>query len=234
MSIKSAIEKIKKKERDSKIPQEIKDFIIDFFKELVIKSPEFIKGDKGDNGKNGLNGKDYILTSKDKQEIASKIEIPTVEKVIEKTEVIKEQPIITNKITNYIKEVAKYETAEQIIEKINTLTEKQEISTIKGLGMHLANLKNSIRELGKNKGGGGGGGGLGNIQHETKTVNTSTTSIQTNYPIAGGGYAILGAYYQGQFIVRGEHYTVGADRKTLTLNFTVPNNNTKIDIVYIR
>ena len=44
------------------------------------------------------NGKDYVLTADDKKEIASKIKVPIVEKVIEKIEVIKEQPIVKNSI----------------------------------------------------------------------------------------------------------------------------------------
>jgi hypothetical protein len=45
---------------------------------------------KGVHYSDGENGKDYILTSKDKREIASVIEVPIVEKIVEKTEVIKE------------------------------------------------------------------------------------------------------------------------------------------------
>lgn len=37
-----------------------------------------------------IKGENYILTEKDKKDIAKKIEVPVVEKVIEKTEVIKE------------------------------------------------------------------------------------------------------------------------------------------------
>lgn len=81
----------------------------------------------------GKDGKNYVLTSKDKKEIASKIEVPIVEKVIERTEVIKEQPIITNEI----KEVAVSDTGEQIIGKINTTPiDKEEylidVSHVKG------------------------------------------------------------------------------------------------------
>jgi hypothetical protein len=48
------------------------------------------KGDKGD---------DYVLTDEDRADIASKIEVPVVEKVIEKTtEVIREQPIVKTEI----------------------------------------------------------------------------------------------------------------------------------------
>src|SRR3990167_6009363 len=50
----------------------------------------------------GEDGKDYVLTDLDLQEIASRIKVPIVEKKEIRTEVIKEQPIITNEI----KEVA--------------------------------------------------------------------------------------------------------------------------------
>lgn len=46
-------------------------------------------------GPPGNDGKDYILTETDKQEIAEKIKVPTVEKVVEKTEVIREVPVVT-------------------------------------------------------------------------------------------------------------------------------------------
>lgn len=70
---------------------------------------------KGDDGRDGVDGKDYILTAQDKKEIASKITVPVVEKVIEKTVVrevpgetiIREIPIVTNEI----KEVATLDDA---------------------------------------------------------------------------------------------------------------------------
>jgi hypothetical protein len=48
---------------------------------------------KGTHYNDGIDGKDYVLTSKDKREIASSIEVPIIEKVIERTEVIKEVPV---------------------------------------------------------------------------------------------------------------------------------------------
>jgi len=76
------------------------------------------------------NGKDYILTDEDKKEIAKKIKVPIVEKIIEKTETIKEQPIITNEV----KEVAVAETAEQIVQKLQAIKQAWlELSQIKGL-----------------------------------------------------------------------------------------------------
>lgn len=111
----------------------------------------------------------------------------------------------------------------QIIEKLNTLKNVLEPDVIKGFWDVINRLQTNI----KNK---QSGGGMGNVQHESKSVSAGTTSVATNYGIAGGGFAIW-AYYQGQLIMRGVHYTVAG--KTLTLTFT-PDNNTTIDIIYIR
>jgi len=62
----------------------------------------------------GVDGKDYILNDADKQEIADSITVPVVEKIIEKTEVIREQPIVTNEI----KEVAVTDAPKKIKEKL--------------------------------------------------------------------------------------------------------------------
>lgn len=70
--------------------------LTDYVKSIVPK-----KGDKGDS---------YVLSEKDKQEIAQSVNVPVVEKVVEtiveKTEVIREVPIVTNQVTNEIREVA--------------------------------------------------------------------------------------------------------------------------------
>lgn len=121
------------------------------------------------------------------------------------------------------------DTAQQIADKLNTTEQTVEKKVIIGLEDELKGIKKVIREKG---GGSGGGGGMGNIQHESKAVSSATTTVSTTYPIAGGGFAIWG-FYQGQMIVRGTHYTVGTDRKTLTLTFT-PQDSTSIDLIYIR
>lgn len=92
-----------------------KEELIKIVKPLI---PEPKKGDKGDN---------YIITEKDKKEIAKSIKVPVVEKVIEKQ--IIEKPIITE----IVKEVAKYEDAEIIADKLSRV-EKQwlSIEAIKG------------------------------------------------------------------------------------------------------
>ncbi len=121
-----------------------------------------VKGDKGDapteeellkiiqplipNIPEVIHGEDYVLTDEDKQEIASKIEVPVVEKVIEKTEVIKEQPIVTHEVTNEIKEVAITDTGEEMVIKINALEIEPEkqigVEHIKGLEKRLKGIEN--------------------------------------------------------------------------------------------
>jgi len=108
---------------------------------------------------------------------------------------------------------------EEIIEPIASEIESRLLKFVKD------NLK-------KIKGGGKGGGGMGNFQHETKSVSSGSTSVITTYPVSGNGFAIWG-FYQGQNIVRGTHYSVGGDNKTLTLLFT-PVDSTFIDLIYIR
>lgn len=101
-----------------------KDYVLEFDKEEL-------RGEKGDNGEDGIDGEDYILTEQDKKEIAQSIKVPVVEKVIEKTEVIRETPIVTNEI----KEVAKYESPESLRDKLETLTDDSRLdaSAIKNL-----------------------------------------------------------------------------------------------------
>jgi len=139
---------------------EMEDKLDNLIAGVVIKAE--LRGEKGDTpvkGKDYFDGQDYILTAEDKQEIASKIRVPVVEKVIEKTEVIKEQPI--EKIVKETIEVAKYEEAEKIVDKINTLPEEPDKQIdIK----HIKGWKKLIEEMiGKSKtvfvGGAGTGGG---------------------------------------------------------------------------
>jgi hypothetical protein len=159
-----------------------------------------IKGDKGDKPVAGVdypipeNGNDYVLTEADKREIASKIKIPIVEKVIEKTEVIKEQPIVTNEI----KEVAIKDTPEQIKEKL--LEVGIAIDDIEDLRKELDDLKKkwTSRPM-------FGGGGfnysamnLHIVDEETPTgdvngVNTEFTLANTPSPVTS-----LKVYKDGQ------------------------------------
>ena len=78
---------------------------------------------KGVDYFDGVDGKDYILTDNDKKDIALEVEVPIFEKIIEKTEIIKEQPIITNQIVKEIK--TEFDTTE-IDKKIEELEKKLE------------------------------------------------------------------------------------------------------------
>ena len=189
------------------------------------------KGDKGDKGIRGEMGETYNLTDKDKKEIAGKIKVPIVkEKIIEKTEIIKEQPIITEKITNEIKEVAKYEEPEQIRNKLELLKDDERLdrSAIKGLENL---LEERIKKIPRTIMRGGGGGAANAWAHETFNVNSSTTTITLANPIGAGTLAIF-ADYNGQMIWRGTHYTVDTSGTILTLTFT-PEDNTKIHVAYM-
>lgn len=101
---------------------------------------------KGDPGK---DGNDYILTEEDKKEIASNIEVPIVEKVIEKTETIVEKP----SITQIVKEVAVADTAKQIAKKINTLDGEIDFAVLKNVPESVEQLSvdNIIKEIKKQK-----------------------------------------------------------------------------------
>lgn len=122
------------------------------------------------------------------------------------------------------------DTPLQIAEKLNMTKESININVIKGLEERFSSSIRTIKEKTV------GGGGMGNIQHEIFNVSASTTTITTAYPIAGGGFAIFGAFYQGQQIHRGTHYTVGSNRRTIAIVAAALalENNTQITIVYMR
>jgi hypothetical protein len=81
------------KGKDYFTPQEAQMFlkyVIDTVYPVVLKQATPVKGVHYKDGEN------YVLTASDKKEIASQIDVPIVEKVIEKTEVIKE---VSRKLT---------------------------------------------------------------------------------------------------------------------------------------
>jgi len=75
------------------------------------------------------DGVDYVLTEADKKEIGQNIKIPIVEKIIEKIEVIRETPIITNEV----REVAVTDTPDEVVEKVNEANKKIKAKQIEGL-----------------------------------------------------------------------------------------------------
>lgn len=105
------------------------------------------------------NGKDYVLSEQDKNEIATlaimDIEVPIVDKVIERIETIREIEIPT--VTNNTVEVAKHESAEEIVEKINTLDEdgpKIDASHISNLPVLKETIIRDTSGVNRNPGGG--------------------------------------------------------------------------------
>lgn len=65
------------------------------------------------------NGEDYVLTSQDKEEIASLITVPVVEKIIQHTETIKETP--------------SKETPDEVVDKINKSNKLVKKERVEGL-----------------------------------------------------------------------------------------------------
>lgn len=123
--------------------------------------PESIRGAKGDN---------YVLTDSDKDEIASKIKVPVVEKIIERTEVVHEKPIITEKITQEIKEVAVKDTGAEIVSKVNELEIKPELQID---ASHIKNLPRPSVEAWRRA----GGIGIETIKDEGTTISTSARTL---------------------------------------------------------
>lgn len=109
------------------------------------------------DGEDGADGQDYVLTDKDKKEIAKLIDIPVVEKVIEKVErivektpkqiireieTVREVPIVTNEI----KEVAVLDEAtiaylEDKIDSVAKTTVKANSKYSDGIGLVVRELR---------------------------------------------------------------------------------------------
>jgi len=185
-----------------------------------------LKGEKGDDGlaptkeellalikplipEKAKDGKDYVLTEGDKKEISKKIKVPIVERVIEKTEVIKEQPIVTNEI----KEVAVKDTPQEVKGKLKQLPIKEPWFAVQ----HILGIDDRIRNVGGKKLGGGGGGSV-EFFSISGTVNGSNTTFTlprkyTNPVIC----------YNGQVLDPDQHYSISGTTLELT---TAPTSGT--------
>jgi len=121
----------------------------------------------------GKDGKDYVLTEANKTEIASKITVPIVEKIIEKTETIIEKPTITE-IT---KEVAKYEDTEAIVNKLKAHKKKWlSIDAIDG------DFNTKIRQIGNKV------VGISSLKHLTDVDYSGLSQdANGNYILGSGG-----------------------------------------------
>lgn len=182
-----------------------------------------IKGDDGDDPTDehllelitplippAIKGDSYILTAKDKKEIAKSIDVPIVEKIIEKTEIIKEQPIVTNEV----KEVAITETAEQIIDKINEDESEKKIKRekVEGLDDEFKRIDKSISSIPR-------GGGGGRASHSTKfyklTPDGSTKIFSV--PKSVTSIILMSDFPHVLFEGSANGFTINANRTQITL-----------------
>jgi hypothetical protein len=144
-----------------------------------------IDGKDGADGQDGIDGEDYILTEQDKEEIASMVEVPVVEKVVETivekvTEVvIKEQPIIKTEIVKETtKEIVFDETPESIVDKINSLDTEPEnqidAKHIKNLPTGNTILKGGYSAKREN---------LNDISNNSSDAGSSTYTMSSGVPV---------------------------------------------------
>lgn len=183
------------------------------------------------DGFDGKPGESYTLTDRDKQEIAKNIDVPVVEKIVEKTLI--EKPTITE----IVKEKALKDEPLEIANKLNTLEEVIEPKVIKGLNRRFNIIDKNISTIKKEKSSGTSGGGMGNVQHQVFNISAGTTSVTTTYPISGRGNAIFKANYEGSGLDKDVQFTVGNDYKTITFSSETQAqfiNNTVFSITYIR
>jgi len=150
---------------------------------------------KGKDYFDGEDGTDYILTEKDKKDIAKRIVVPVVEKIIEK-ETIREVPIVTNNTTTEIVEVAVLDVdalpqyGEQYRDGLELLTEEEDKlkqSAIQNLPKDLEEIRDSIRKR--------TGGGSTGIKEIVAGSNITVDNTNLGYPVisstgGGGGHTI--------------------------------------------
>lgn len=149
-----------------------------------VKGKDFVDGK---DGQDGTNGKDYVLTPTDKKEIAQSIKVPIVEKVIiEKHEVVVEQPIIKTEIVK-----------ETIVEK-NLATEQLALVR-EEIDSKIKEVRNQISSIPRGTIGGSRpitvmddgvqiAGAVNEINFTGGTLTTTGKSgRRVNVPIGGGG-----------------------------------------------
>ena len=191
---------------------------------------ENLENFKGKKGEPGEDGKNYILTEEDKKEMVGKIELPIVEKIIEKTEVIREQPIITEitKITNEVKEVAKYESGEKIVDKINELPLKPEFQID---ASHIKNLPQPETTLGGRGKQISGAGGSEIKDYDLSSYLDGVTKVFT-VPSNKRFISLIGTQFP--IVYRKTTDYTGSGTPTLTLTDTVsaPSNGQTLIFTY--
>jgi len=203
-------------------PQEVAEFIkaatpkrgIHYFHKNEVS--DFLKAvtpRKGVDYFDGEKGKDYILTQMDKKEIASMIDVPVVEKVIEK---IEKQIIQPNPDMNIEK------ILEAIMKELKNPKSKHRLSK-KDINMPEDN------PLDQRWGGHGGGGGGLSAQKSEKSF-TIPNGVTTTFLFAHNANIIM---WNGQFQFINEDYTANGSSITFTASAGIPQPNDKIINLYV-
>lgn len=201
------------------------------------------------NVSNSVRNKENELSAKAKEAIAQLDEIKKISESNFESEKASTLTEIRNAVAEAKSNIEKYrgekgekgkdgkngkdgspDTPDQIVEKINKSSKLPKF--VKVLQQELKNVQRQSKGGGKS-----GGGGMGDVQHESKNVGVGTTSIETTYPIAANGNAIIKVAYRNMIWHKDIDFTVGANRKTLNLSAdaqAVLINSTTIEVTYIR
>ncbi len=222
------------KEEIEKLAEPIKEKIAKAIdKKEIAKLVRPVKGFDYRDGKDGENGSpdtpDEVVSKVNKA--GKKVFITSVAGLQKDLDTLFGKMETTDEIVNEVRNKKDPEilddTPQEIVEKVNKAGGVQ-ISSVENLEEELKKIRQRVSRDGIQR---GGGGGVGTTQHEQFALTAGTTSVTLAYNVAMGGYGIMGAYVQGQFIARGTHYTVSG--KTISLLFT-PDNGTTMDVVYTR
>ena len=201
------------------------------------------KGERGEPGPKPVagvdypipqDGQDYVLTEADKQEIASKIEVPVVEKVVEKT-VIKEQPIVTE-IT---KEVAVGDSAEDLRNKLELLADEErlKIEAIHNLREELDKLHQEI-EAARQAKTGGGTSAMGVAQAfkwilKTEQPSGAIDGLNTEYTVSKSIFAVLSFSLNGEVIAQLPNYTISGKKIIFSSALPAAYSGKDFEIKYV-
>lgn len=174
-SLKEVIQRMKGDKGDSPTEEEVLNLVIPIIQEIK---------------KSIKNGENYVLSDTDKEEIATlavmDLHVPIVEKVIEiqKTEVVREVPIVTENVV----EVAVKDTPFELRDKLETLKnlpdeEKLSIEAIGGFSK--SNIKLSDEILNR---------AIGIVDQRTSFLINKVSNLQTQVnninttPVGGSGF----------------------------------------------
>jgi len=210
------------KELLSALSEVIFDKTLSTFKKNLGDFKEEFKGEKGEKG-DSVKG--------DRGVVGPIGETMVVEKIIERTEVIKEQPIVTQEI----KEVAVTDPAEDIRNKLELLTEDERLdkSAIKGLEEDLEELRRMSRTA--------TGGGVTNLRIQQafkyilKTeapvglINGSNTTYTVSQPI----FAVLAFSISNAVITQLPNYTISGNTITFAVALPSAYSNRDFECKYI-